>query len=132
MGQRTGLQISSLLGWRPSLLGWRPLLIRLEAIAIELEAIAIRLEAIATSYLSYITLVFQDSEFECASSIAYLYQLVPGCASKSFGLECARKAGLSPEVLQRAQEVLDMIEQKKQVPVKAGTGLVCESAEVGP
>ncbi|CAK9004219.1 unnamed protein product [Durusdinium trenchii] len=69
--------------------------------------------------VSHLRVLPQDSEFECASSIAYLYQLVPGCASKSFGLECARKAGLSPEVLQRAQEVLDMIEQKKQVPVKA-------------
>ena len=44
------------------------------------------------------------------ASIAYLYQLANGCAEKSFGLECAAKAGLDPDLLSRAAETLAMIE----------------------
>ena len=52
-----------------------------------------------------------------ASTIAYLYQLVPGCAEKSFGLECARKAGLDADVLQRAAEILATIESSRAIPL---------------
>ena len=55
-----------------------------------------------------------------ASTIAYLYQLVPGCAEKSFGLECARKAGLDADVLQRAAEILATIEGSRAIPPPAG------------
>ena len=55
-----------------------------------------------------------------ASTIAYLYQLVPGCAEKSFGLECARKAGLDADVLQRTAEILATIEGSRAIPPPAG------------
>lgn len=43
--------------------------------------------------------------------VAYLYQLVPGCCERSFGLECARRAGLEASVVQRATEILAALEQ---------------------
>eukprot|EP00930_Biecheleria_cincta_P055886 TRINITY_DN42137_c0_g1_i1.p1 TRINITY_DN42137_c0_g1~~TRINITY_DN42137_c0_g1_i1.p1 ORF type:complete len:993 (-),score=182.52 TRINITY_DN42137_c0_g1_i1:16-2736(-) len=43
--------------------------------------------------------------------VAYLYQLVPGCCERSFGLECARRAGLEASVVQRAAEILAALEQ---------------------
>lgn len=64
--------------------------------------------------------VLPQSENSTSSidQIAYLYQLVPGCAEKSFGLDCARKAGLDADVLQRAAEILSMIERRKAIPLK--------------
>lgn len=46
--------------------------------------------------------------------------MVPGCAEKSFGLECARKAGLDADVLQRAAEILATIEGSRAIPPPAG------------
>ncbi|CAJ1371697.1 unnamed protein product [Effrenium voratum] len=54
----------------------------------------------------------QDEE---GPSIAYLYQLVEGCCEKSFGLDCARQAGLHPEVLSRAQQILSSIEAGRPI-----------------
>ena len=48
---------------------------------------------------------------ESAGSIAFLFQLEEGFASKSYGIEVARLAGVSPEVLQRAKEVLCKLEE---------------------
>ena len=46
-------------------------------------------------------------------SIAYLYQLADGCSERSFGLECAAKAGLDTAVLARAAQTLAVIESGK-------------------
>eukprot|EP00438_Fugacium_kawagutii_P010055 Skav204550 [mRNA] locus=scaffold3346:126542:150103:- [translate_table: standard] len=48
----------------------------------------------------------------------FRYQLVPGCAEKSFGLDCARKAGLDGDVLDRATEILTLI-RRKALPLRA-------------
>ncbi|KAK9821426.1 hypothetical protein WJX81_003661 [Elliptochloris bilobata] len=40
--------------------------------------------------------------------LIFLYRLVPGCAALSFGVHCARLAGLDPRVLQRAKQVMEL------------------------
>ena len=66
--------------------------------------------------VSHLRVLPQSDAASSNSSIAYLYQLVPGCAEKSFGLECARKAGLDADVLQRAAEILATIEGSRAIP----------------
>ncbi|CAK0796672.1 unnamed protein product [Prorocentrum cordatum] len=53
---------------------------------------------------------------EGGGGVAYLYQLVPGVAARSFGIECAKKAGMDASVLQRATEILESLERGVEVP----------------
>ena len=48
---------------------------------------------------------------ENASGIVFLHTLEPGAASKSYGIEVARLAGLPPAVITRAREVLKLHER---------------------
>jgi len=50
---------------------------------------------------------------EDANDITYLYKLVPGVADRSFGLECAKKAGFDEAVLSRAAEIMEALETGK-------------------
>ena len=47
---------------------------------------------------------------ESGDRIAFLRRIVPGAADKSYGIQVARLAGLPPEVIQRAHEILNNLE----------------------
>jgi DNA mismatch repair protein MutS len=51
----------------------------------------------------------------------FLHQLVPGGASKSYGIQVARLAGLPDRVIERASEVLNVLEES-EVP-QAGSSI---------
>ncbi len=51
---------------------------------------------------------------EEAGGLVFYHQVLPGPASKSYGLEVARLAGLPSEVLQRAQAVMDALEASQK------------------
>ncbi|RDI96441.1 DNA mismatch repair protein MutS [Meiothermus sp. QL-1] len=51
---------------------------------------------------------------EEASGLVFYHQVLPGPASKSYGLEVARLAGLPPAVLQRAKAVLEGLQARQQ------------------
>jgi len=48
---------------------------------------------------------------ESGDKIAFLRKIVPGAADKSYGIQVARLAGLPPEVIQRANEILSNLEE---------------------
>jgi len=51
---------------------------------------------------------------EWKGEIIFLRKLIPGPTDKSYGLEVAKLAGLPPNVLKRAQEILKSLEKKEQ------------------
>ncbi|KNC46976.1 DNA mismatch repair protein MutS [Thecamonas trahens ATCC 50062] len=53
---------------------------------------------------------------ELANNLLFLYKVVPGAASKSYGLHVARLAGMPEPVLDRAAEVLDALERAADPP----------------
>jgi DNA mismatch repair protein MutS len=53
---------------------------------------------------------FQVLVTESAGHIIFLHRLAPGAASQSYGVQVARLAGVPPEVIGRAQEVLENLE----------------------
>jgi DNA mismatch repair protein MutS len=65
---------------------------------------------------------------ETPAGIVFLRQVVPGGASKSYGLHVARLAGLPAEVLDEAARVLTYLEQQGTSPV---AGLVARSHDNG-
>ncbi|MFH0909174.1 MAG: DNA mismatch repair protein MutS [bacterium] len=48
---------------------------------------------------------------ESGDRIAFLRRIVPGAADKSYGIQVARLAGLPPEVITRAREILSNLEE---------------------
>lgn len=48
---------------------------------------------------------------ESGDHIAFLRKIVPGAADKSYGIQVARLAGLPPEVISRAKEILANLEE---------------------
>jgi len=48
---------------------------------------------------------------ESGEKIAFLRKIVPGAADKSYGIQVARLAGLPPEVITRAREILTNLEE---------------------
>jgi DNA mismatch repair protein MutS len=53
---------------------------------------------------------FQVLVTESQGNIVFLHRLQPGAASKSYGIQVARLAGVPPEVIDRAGEVLENLE----------------------
>lgn len=53
---------------------------------------------------------------EVGDEVLFLHRLVPGGASRSYGIEVGRLAGLPPEVLRRAREVLATLETEHGRP----------------
>ena len=51
---------------------------------------------------------------ECGSDIVFLRRVEPGSADKSYGIEVARLAGLPPDVISRAREILRRHEQSEE------------------
>ncbi len=64
---------------------------------------------------------------ETAGGIVFLHSVEPGAASKSYGIEVARLAGLPATVIGRAREVLKVHERTEKASV--GTALLEEPAQ---
>jgi DNA mismatch repair protein MutS len=58
---------------------------------------------------------------ESASGIVFLHNIEPGAASKSYGIEVARLAGLPPAVIERAKHVLRQHEKQERQSVQVET-----------
>jgi DNA mismatch repair protein MutS len=58
---------------------------------------------------------------ETGSELRFLHRVVPGGASRSYGIEAARLAGVPPVVVQRARQVLSRIEANSHVSVAAAS-----------
>jgi DNA mismatch repair protein MutS len=58
---------------------------------------------------------------ETASGIVFLHNIEPGAASKSYGIEVARLAGLPPVVIERAKHVLKQHEKQERQSVQVET-----------
>jgi DNA mismatch repair protein MutS len=56
---------------------------------------------------------YQMAVSEAQGEIVFLRRVVPGCASKSYGIEVARLAGLPRAVIERAREILTNLEQNE-------------------
>jgi DNA mismatch repair protein MutS len=63
---------------------------------------------------------------EAASGIVFLHTIEPGAASKSYGIEVARLAGLPTAVIERARRVLKQHEKQER---SAAAGVESETAE---
>ena len=59
---------------------------------------------------------------EAASGIVFLHSIEPGAASKSYGIEVARLAGLPAAVIERARRVLRQHEKQERQSVQVETG----------
>jgi len=60
---------------------------------------------------------------ETANGIVFLHNIEPGAASKSYGIEVARLAGLPPAVIERAKHVLRLHEKQERQSVQVETAL---------
>jgi DNA mismatch repair protein MutS len=58
---------------------------------------------------------------ETASGIVFLHNIEPGAASKSYGIEVARLAGLPAAVIERAKHVLRLHEKQERQSVRVET-----------
>ena len=58
---------------------------------------------------------------ESAGGILFLHNIEPGAASKSYGIEVARLAGLPPAVIERAKHVLRLHEKQERQSVQVET-----------
>jgi len=65
---------------------------------------------------------------ERGNNIVFLRRIVPGGADKSYGIHVAQLAGLPKKVLQRAQSLLDELEQANPVPSKPLSPTATEAA----
>ncbi len=57
---------------------------------------------------------------EEGSEVVFLRKVVPGKANKSYGIQVAKLAGIPREVIGRAEQVLERIEEENVLEVKAG------------
>ncbi|MEN9240052.1 MAG: DNA mismatch repair protein MutS [Thermostichales cyanobacterium SZTDM-1c_bins_54] len=60
---------------------------------------------------------FQVAVKELEQEIVFLHKVVPGGASRSYGIEVGRMAGLPPVVIERARQVLTQIENHSHIAV---------------
>jgi DNA mismatch repair protein MutS len=66
------------------------------------------------SILSNVT-NYQVTVKELPDQIIFLHQVQPGGASKSYGIEAGRLAGLPPTVISRARQVMSQIEEHSKI-----------------
>lgn len=55
---------------------------------------------------------------EWNDQIIFLRKILPGSADKSYGIQVARLAGLPPDIIARAREILDQLEADNHVPTR--------------
>lgn len=60
---------------------------------------------------------YQVTVKEMPDQIIFLHQVQPGGAQKSYGIEAGRLAGLPPQVIKRAKQVMSQIEQHSKIAV---------------
>jgi DNA mismatch repair protein MutS len=60
---------------------------------------------------------------EMADKIIFLHQVIPGGASKSYGIEAGRLAGLPPSVIKRAKQVMGQIEKHSKIALGLRTNI---------
>ncbi|VEP15538.1 DNA mismatch repair protein MutS [Hyella patelloides LEGE 07179] len=60
---------------------------------------------------------------EMADKIIFLHQVIPGGASKSYGIEAGRLAGLPPTVIKRAKQVMGQIEKHSKIALGLRTNI---------
>jgi DNA mismatch repair protein MutS len=60
---------------------------------------------------------------EMADKIIFLHQVIPGGASKSYGIEAGRLAGLPPSVIKRARQVMGQIEKHSKIALGLRTNI---------
>ena len=56
---------------------------------------------------------------EWKDEIVFVRRVVPGAADRSYGIQVARLAGMPPEVVQRAREILGGLESGAGLPAQA-------------
>ena len=54
---------------------------------------------------------FQVAVEEQKDALVFLHRVIAGCASRSYGIEAARLAGVPMVVVERARQVLAQVEQ---------------------
>ena len=69
---------------------------------------------------------------EQGSEVVFLRKVVPGKANKSYGIQVAKLAGVPREVVARAEQVLDGIEEENVVEVRAGKKVQKQSLLLTP
>ncbi|MCU0851805.1 MAG: DNA mismatch repair protein MutS [Thermoplasmata archaeon] len=69
---------------------------------------------------------------EQGSEVIFLRKVVPGRASKSYGIQVARLAGVPDDVIGRAEQVLSRIEEENVLEVKAGKKVQRQSLLLTP
>jgi len=74
---------------------------------------------------------FQVLVEETGERLRFLHQVRPGGASRSYGIEAARLAGVPPQVVLRARQVLGRIEANSHVGVGNNDGSVSGSTRPG-
>jgi DNA mismatch repair protein MutS len=59
---------------------------------------------------------------EWNNSVIFLRKVLPGIASKSYGIEVARMAGIPDEIIERAKSILDRLETEysSYIPILSG------------
>lgn len=60
---------------------------------------------------------FQVVVKELADEIVFLHQVRPGGADKSYGIEVGRMAGLPPKVIERARQVMALVEKHSRIGI---------------
>ncbi|NJM95664.1 MAG: DNA mismatch repair protein MutS, partial [Acaryochloridaceae cyanobacterium CSU_5_19] len=60
---------------------------------------------------------------EMPDQIIFLHQVRPGGASRSYGIEAGRLAGLPPSVIERARQVMKQIERHSKIAVGLRKGM---------
>ncbi len=61
---------------------------------------------------------------ETGDSITFLHEVIPGGASRSYGIEAARLAGVPNDVIQRAKEILLALEKSKTIQSLASESII--------
>jgi len=61
-----------------------------------------------------------------------LFKLVPGVATSSDGLACAKLGGLPAPLLDRAREIMELLEQGKPITAVAAAGDASGAQALGP
>ncbi len=66
---------------------------------------------------------------EWRDEVIFLYRILPGAANQSYGIEVAKLAKVPEEVLQRAREILQTLEQRRPKFTKRQLSLFSEDAK---